>query len=726
MGDLAPWDAAASAVEKARALLVAGVEPGVRKQVEDLAAEVAADRGRAAEAAEAAARDRRLLDRLADIRSARADDRLGDNTDAAYREAFREVGIDPDALAPEEVGRRIQARPPEIAAALAMTLDDWASVRRDLLNDAAGAKRLAAAARRADPDPWRDQLRDALEIADRPARRARLSALAASTAGQARPPVSLDLLGKALGDVGAWAEAESVLRRGVRDHPGDLWLNYDLARALEKLARRDEAVRFYTAARMLRPETAHELAHALKKRGESEEAIAVFRDLVRIRPGNGRHLFCLGDVLQDRGRSEEARRTLTEAVAVLQRTIAARPDDYYAHINLGGAFLDLERIDDALAAYREAARIRPGDALAPAGMGSALNWFGRHGEAAEFFREALRLDPDDVASLLGLGSAVEELGRPDEAIELYRRAMRIAPDDARTHHYLSSALRDKGRLEEAVSEAREAVRLSPDDANLLANLGYCLANSGRFGEAEAAYREALKNRPDSASTLNSLAWLLVSYPGHFGQDPREAVAMARRAVELGSRFPTNVNTLGVALYRAGMLDEAVTILRRSALLNRGKDASDWFFLAMACWRRGEFGEASDYYVRGVATLWRFQQQEPDYDRFWAEAAELFGAFGPGPLTRPDQGRSRGRHGRAAAGRRRRDRGPSPAGGEPRLHPAPIPARLPAPPRPGGPGSTAGEERKVVAGLCEAGVSIAGSQTPPTASRRGSRRAARRS
>ena len=88
---------------------------------------------------EAAERDRRLLDRLADIRSARADDRLGDDTDAAYREAFREAGIDPDVLTAEEAGRRIKARPPEIATALAMTLDDWAAVRRDLLKDAAGA-----------------------------------------------------------------------------------------------------------------------------------------------------------------------------------------------------------------------------------------------------------------------------------------------------------------------------------------------------------------------------------------------------------------------------------------------------------------------------------------------------------------------------------------------------------------------------------------------------------
>ena len=237
VGDLAPWDAALAAAEKARELLVAGVEPGLRKRVEELASEVVAERGRAAEAAEAAARDRRLLDRLADIRSAKADDRLGDNTAAAYSEAFREAGINPDTLALDETGRRIKARPPGTATAVAMALDDWAALRRDLLKDAAGAKRLATTARSADPDPWRNQLRDALEIADRPARRARLTTLAASIEAEPRPPISFDLLGKALADVGARAEAESVLRRGVRAHPGDLWLNYDLARTLEKLAR---------------------------------------------------------------------------------------------------------------------------------------------------------------------------------------------------------------------------------------------------------------------------------------------------------------------------------------------------------------------------------------------------------------------------------------------------------------------------------------------------------
>ena len=58
----------------------------------------------------------------------------------------------------------------------------------------------------------------------------------------------------------------------------------------EKQSRGDEAIRFYTAARAIRPETAHELAHALEKRGDRDEAIAVFRDLSGLRPGNARHL----------------------------------------------------------------------------------------------------------------------------------------------------------------------------------------------------------------------------------------------------------------------------------------------------------------------------------------------------------------------------------------------------------------------------------------------------
>ncbi len=129
--------------------------------------------------------------------------------------------------------------------------------------------------------------------------------------------------------------AESVLRAAQARHPRDVWVNYALGNVLEKLSRRDEAIRFYTAARSIRPETAHELAHALEKRGDSDEAIAVFRDLKELRPGNARHLACLGTALKNKGLSHEADEVFESAAAAAHEAIRLKPDDAYAHSVLG-------------------------------------------------------------------------------------------------------------------------------------------------------------------------------------------------------------------------------------------------------------------------------------------------------------------------------------------------------------------------------------------------------
>src|SRR5262249_34287989 len=159
-GELAPW--AVAAAEKARDLLEPGVEPGLRRQVEELAAELVGERKHAEAAAEADRRDRRLLDTLIEIRSAKADDRGGWGSGAAYAEASRAAGCDAAGRPAAEVAAAIRARPPTVAIALAVAIDDWAAVRRDRKRDRAGAAALTALARAADPDAWRNGLRDAL------------------------------------------------------------------------------------------------------------------------------------------------------------------------------------------------------------------------------------------------------------------------------------------------------------------------------------------------------------------------------------------------------------------------------------------------------------------------------------------------------------------------------------------------------------------------------------
>jgi serine/threonine-protein kinase len=529
--DLSPWTEAVAAARQTQALLEPGVDPALRQQVEMLLAEVTALAKQAEAAVRAAEADRHLLDRLVDIRSARADDPYGTATDAAYAEAFAAPGLDVTKGPPAEAAARLRARPPGVVVALAASLDDWAAVRRERKNRV-GAARLTAVAQAADSDPWRRDLRAAVTQRDSSKQRTALRRLAQEAHFDELSAVSLDLLGKALSDVGEKETAATVLRAAQERYPSDVWVNYDLARVLEEQGHREEALPYYLAARALRPETAHELAHALEATGERDRAIVVFQDLVRLRPKVGRHLLCLGRALQDRGRSQEAGRVLDAAVAALQEQIKAKPADAQAHTNLGLALDVKGQVDEAIACYRHALALDPKLVTAHDNLGIALKGKGEMEEAIACHRQALALDPKLVHAHNNLGIALAGKGQVDEAIACFRQALALDPKLAQPHYNLGVALRDKGQVDEAIACYRHALALDPKDAMTHNDLGLALNDKGQLDAALAAFRRALELNPECANAHCNLG-LSLQQQGRYS----EALASLKRGHELGSRNP---------------------------------------------------------------------------------------------------------------------------------------------------------------------------------------------
>jgi eukaryotic-like serine/threonine-protein kinase len=636
VGDIGRWEVAAVAAGKARDLLVPGVDPALRKQVEDLAAELVEERQRAEAKALAIKRDRTLLDALVDIRSAEADDRGGFTTDAAYAVAFREAGLDVTALSPAEAARKIQARPPEIATALATALDDWAGIRRNRKKDRAGALSLSDLAAAADPDAWRLGLRRALDVPDQAARLEALRSLAKAVAFDTLGPISLDLLGRALNDAGDPAGAESVLRRAQHRYPGDVWINFDLAESLAKLARRQDAIRYYTAARSLRPETAHSLAHALGDSGASDEEIAVFEDLKRLRPGMGRHLGCLGGALQNQGRSREADAILEAAVAANREAIRRGSDDAYAHFSLGVALRKQGKVDEAIAEYRVAIRIQPEDATIHDNLCEILGSQGKLDEAIAEHQTAIRLKPDFANAYNTLGYILSEVKHDEAAAAIaYREAIRLQPDFARAHNNLGRALQHLGQRDEALAEYRTSCKLQPDSVEFLENLGEGLELQGMRDEAIVNYRTGIGIRPDSANVHNDLAWVLVKTPDCTEKDRVEALEHARQAVALSPRAGGFQNTLGLVEYRVGLWDESIASVERSIALTDGVEVTNWFILAMVHWQRGEKDRSRSYFEQAVAWIKKNDYQSADMLTIWREAARLLGQPDPDVSRLPD-------------------------------------------------------------------------------------------
>jgi eukaryotic-like serine/threonine-protein kinase len=495
-GDLGKWQAALAALRRLHDLRDAGPAAILGARLEDLEAQVQ----RGAAAAEA---DRKLVGRLEEIRGGMVAD---DKADAAFAEAFRQADRDPTAPSadPEEIARRLAARPR--AVALATAVAPWAVVRRSITRpgDAGGQaalRRILAVARIADPDPWRNDLRDSLPSADP----APLRRLAQDPDLDRKGPVSLWLLGHCLEMAGDHERALEVLRRAQRIYPADYWLNTELGLTL----------------------------------------------LEGTRSGLG----ATNSLITSRGIPDPR---YQRAEPYFMAAVALRPRFGSAHLLLATAELNVGKWDDTFLELREAQRLQPDDPTIQNCLGLALSYYGKPDEAIAAFREAIRLSPQYDLGYANLADLFLSRGKPDEAAAISREMVRRWPNYAQAHARLGLCLASLRRLDEAIAEYREAIRIAPQFAYARASLAATLRQRGDFAGAAAEFRTAfeLYSDPQWQATMRE----------QLARTERRA-ALAPRLIDVlgGKAQPANA---GEALELAYLAHEQQRFAAASRLFDR--------------------------------------------------------------------------------------------------------------------------------------------------------------
>ena len=156
-------------------------------------------------------------------------------------------------------------------------------------------------------------------------------------------------------------------------------------------------------------------------------------------------------------------------------TLARNPNCWLAYNNLGDAYSQSGRLDDAIEQYRKALEIKPHYALAHYDWGVALGKQGKVDEAAKQFQAAVDINPNFAEAHYNLGVALVDAGRTNEAMDQFQKAVELDPDNAEAHNNLGNAFLQTGRIHDAVAQFQMAIQLKPDFTKAKVNLAEALA-----------------------------------------------------------------------------------------------------------------------------------------------------------------------------------------------------------------------------------------------------------
>lgn len=205
------------------------------------------------------------------------------------------------------------------------------------------------------------------------------------------------------------------------------------------------------------------LAYYLSEVGAHKDAIDVFKEAIRLKPGFADALYYRGVAYENLGKYKEAVRDYREA-------IRSKADFADAHFSLGVTYGKLGMYKESVEVLKQAVKLEPDFADAYYNLGVAYGKLGLYREGIEAGKQAVVLKPDFADAYYNLGIAYEKSASYTEAATAFQKVLKYRPDYAEAHYNLGIVyllLNDKGA---ALEKYKALKTLDPKLANKLFSL----------------------------------------------------------------------------------------------------------------------------------------------------------------------------------------------------------------------------------------------------------------
>jgi tetratricopeptide (TPR) repeat protein len=354
----------------------------------------------------------------------------------------------------------------------------------------------------------------------------------------------------------------------------------------------------------------YNLGRAWLAKGNTEAALAEFREGLRDNPALIQARVLAADVAMRRGDYAEAREYTDELVDETKGHPAAR-------LLRAAALTGMGDFDEAGVVVRQLNQEFPNAVEPKLQLASLRVAQKKYAEAETLYRSLYEAHRSDTRPLRGLvdvmvaqehyDAAIQLLnqeklrpGAPaaqldalladtalrgrklDVAVQQYSRLVNAAPSSEFDHLRLGDAYLQKGNTQQAISEFELAKNLNPRDPQSKAMLALALGKAGKGPDAERAYREALVLQPENPLVKNNLAYLLAEK----GENLDDALRLAQEATRLQPGNIALADTLAYIYLKKNLPDSAIQILS-NATRKDPKQPVFRYHLAMALLQKGD-------------------------------------------------------------------------------------------------------------------------------------------
>jgi predicted O-linked N-acetylglucosamine transferase (SPINDLY family) len=164
-------------------------------------------------------------------------------------------------------------------------------------------------------------------------------------------------------------------------------------------------------------------AFPLHEAGRLEDAERLYREILALAPEYADAHYLMGVVAQTRG-------DYAGAVRCLRQALQHRNDEPAFHQTLAQCYLAQRLWEEAAAHFENALRLAPGSARNWNDLGCAFQELGRLEDALRCFERALAAEPDLPQALNNLGNTLRNTGDVERALETLQRVCAAVPDSA--------------------------------------------------------------------------------------------------------------------------------------------------------------------------------------------------------------------------------------------------------------------------------------------------------